>query len=71
MIPKQYSCVWGTQPLAHVLQGLADLKDHNGWVVSRDDDLQVMYRHHAGVRGSFGVACRHVSHYTSDQSSHY
>jgi len=46
---KQYICVWGTQPIACVLQGLADLKDHNGWVVSRDDDLQVMYRHHAGV----------------------
>lgn len=30
-------------------EGLADLKDHNGWVVSRDDDLQVMYRHHAGT----------------------
>jgi len=55
VIQKQCSCVWGTQPLAHVMQGLADLKDHNGWVVSRDDDLQVMYRHHAGVRGSFDV----------------
>jgi len=64
---KGCSCVWGTQPLTCVLQGLADLKDHNGWVVSRDDDLQVMYRHHAGVCGlwmSPGDIC-HITHQLS------
>ena len=59
VIQKQCSCVWGTQSLAHVMQGLADLKDHNGWVVSRDDDLQVMYRHRAGVRGTYVTS--HIS----------
>ena len=37
------------------LQGLYELKDHEGWTVSRDDDLQVMYRHHAGQ-------CVHACH---------
>ena len=31
------------------MQGLYELKNHEGWSVSRDDDLQVMYRHHAGL----------------------
>ena len=34
----------------HALQGLYDLKNHEGWTVSRDDDLQVMYRHLAGLQ---------------------
>ena len=31
------------------VQGLYELKNHQGWSVSRDDDLQVMYRHLPGM----------------------
>lgn len=30
-------------------KSLYDLKDPTGWTVARDDDLKVMYRHHAGT----------------------
>ncbi|KAL3137283.1 hypothetical protein ABBQ32_006825 [Trebouxia sp. C0010 RCD-2024] len=30
-------------------EGLRELKNHEGWSVSRNDDLQVMYRHHPGT----------------------
>lgn len=32
-----------------VIQGLYELKHHQGWSVSRDDELQVMYRHLPGL----------------------
>ena len=31
-----------------MLQGLHALKDPTGWTVARDDELKVMYQHHAG-----------------------
>ena len=31
------------------MQGLYELKNHQGWSVSRDDELQVMYRHQPGL----------------------
>lgn len=37
------------------MQGLYELKNHEGWSVSRNDELQVMYRHHSG--GSVHVCC--------------
>ena len=42
---------------AYALQSLHDLKDPTGWTVARDDDLKVMYRHHAGRYAPLFMLC--------------